>query len=172
MVFAGTDVAPPSTAKTPRHTEDAGIGAEGAAATPDVVQLAASFFLRNDPPQLTTHQWLEQWFPAGSRVALAPQSTIEDLPDSSVSAPGEPEMDDLSPEEVRLRYEQIDAYLAQETEAGDLLASAADSSALWWECGLSIAGELRFGATPGLLQIAKPPLRPLQGIAEGFAKLA
>jgi hypothetical protein len=153
----------------------------------NVDELIAAFFAHVAPPAMTTQEWLNAWFPAGARNAASRESRDNppDTPaDPSLSpqpsdTPAEqpPSAPDMSPEEVAQRYREIDEWLAQqdgldgETLAGFSPAPLYALSGMSFnDTALSLAG-MRFGATPGVAQLAAPAMLPLQGLGDGFAKL-
>ncbi len=170
------DVASAPIIKTPRRLEESSADAQGIEPVPATAQLAASFFTRSAPPPLTTSQWLEQWLPAGFRPGSSERGTADDVPEPSAQeSPDDLDMEwePMTPEQVRLRYEEIDAFLAQETETGDLVSSAPVSNLFpEWSFSACLSRDGGFGAIPGIAAIGGQPLRPLQGLREGFAKLA
>jgi Ca2+-binding RTX toxin-like protein len=174
--------------RTTLQPQDERLGSNGdAPGASNIDELIAAFFAHVTPPAMTTQEWLNAWFPAGARN-LASRESRDNSPDTpadpSISpqpsdAPVEqpPSAPDMSPEEVAQRYREIDEWLAQQDGLDDETLAGFSPAPLYALSGmssndaaLSLAG-MRFGATPGVAQLAANAMLPLQGLGDGFAKL-
>jgi Ca2+-binding RTX toxin-like protein len=139
----------------------------------------AAFFARNEPPRMTTQQWLDEWLPAGTRTA-ASEARLDatELPSPAESEPAESspaDGEDVAADEVARRYEEIDAWLARnngcDTASAEALWAAGSvcplSSTLLTDSGLFLQA-MRFGATPGMAQLGGIAAQPLPGLREGL----
>ena len=157
-----------------------------------------AFFSRVTPPPMPQQQWLDNWLPSGARAAAAgtgsgaPGASAPSgdapsaappgfLPASPALPPNDTEARDFTPDEIALRYDEIDAWLAAHDGADpDELSGAGPAAyAVGSARGAGLGGGVaplengigvRIGAG-GFADLSAGALRPFSGLDEGFRRL-